>query len=346
MNKLVITIVSILTLISCNGKDAKMNDAPKKIPIIPVNAVVVEFSELDNKINTTGTILPNEEVDIKPEISGRVVKLNFSEGSRISKGQLLIKLNDRDLKAQLAKITVQENLAKQDESRRKKLLDKKAISQEEYDQSSSALEAILSDKELIKAQIEKTEIYAPFSGIIGLKYISEGANITNATNIVNLLQLDPVKIEFSVPERYASTIRSGTEISFSTNDNKQYKAIVYAVEGKVDQASRTYKVRARCSNSKKELVPGSFVKIEIILEKIKGAIVLPSASIVNELTGNKVYVADNGVARSVDVQTGIRTDREVQIISGINVGDTVMTTGLMQIKDNSKIIVKSIEKKQ
>ncbi len=343
MNKLVLGLFISLVVVACNSKDSKKNAAPPPMPPIPVSAVVVKSGELDNKIFTTGSILPNEEVDIKPEISGRVIKLNFREGARVSKGQLLIKMNDKELKANLHKLTVQENLAKKEESRMKQLLAKKAISQEEYDRTASALDAVLAEKEIVNSQIEKTEIYSPFAGTIGLKYISEGANITNLTNIVNLVQLDPVKIEFSVPERYASEIRIGTDISFEIGSGKKFNAKVYAVEGKVDPSSRTYKVRAKCSNSRNELVPGSFVKIEIMLNRINGALVVPSSAIVNEISGNKVYIVHSGVVTSSDVTTGIRTDKNVQILSGVSIGDTILTTGLMQVKDNSKVIVKSIE---
>ncbi len=336
-------LAALTALASCGKENEAVAEKPMKIPPAQVSGIIASQSEMLNKIYSTGTILPNEEVMLKPEISGRIIKLAFKEGSRISKGQLLVKLNDKDLKAQLSKIEAQISLAKQDESRKKQLFDKKALSLEELQISTTSLETLLAEKDLIKAQIEKTEIVAPFDGMIGLKYVSEGANVTTATNIANFAQNNPIKIEFSVPESYATLIKPGTELTFSLN-NKIYGAKVYAVEGKVDAGSRTYKVRASSPNPKGELVPGSFVKIEIVLDKIFNTIVVPSSVIVNELTGNKVYVADGGFARAANIKVGIRTDSTVQVVSGLNVGDTIISTGLMQIKDKSPVIIKNLAK--
>jgi len=342
---LIIVIFSVIAISCSNDKNAQ--NQVRQQPPMPVSAVIAEPTLIDNRIVTTGTILPYEEIEIRPEISGRVIELLFDEGSRISKGQLLVSLNDKELKANLEKINVQIDLAMQDEQRKRQLLERKAISQEEYDKSDFALKTLKADKLYIESQIEKTKIYAPFSGSIGLRYISEGANISTNTIIAYLLQLDKVKIEFSVPERYASLIKQGTRITFSASSSDElFDAEVYAVEGKIDASTRTFKLRAKCDNPNRIHIPGSFVKIDLIIETIKDAIVLPSSSVVNELAGHKVYIARDGKANGHVVELGIRTETSVQVISGVKPGDTILTSGLMQVRNNSDIIVKLTDKSE
>lgn len=334
----------LVLIVACNGKQAKDGIAGAGKPIgkaLTANAIVLKPKSIDNKIVATGTLLPFEEIEIKPEISGKIIKLNFSEGSKVSKGQLLVKLNDKDLKAQLAKVEASLAFAKKDEARKKQMLDKNAASKEEYDKAESTLMSLEAEASLIRAQIEKTEIYAPFAGVIGLRNVSEGANITGSTKIADLIQTDPLKIEFSIPEKHAQNVKVGTEISFSlSDDKKEYKANVYATEGSIDPASRTYKVRAKISNSNGNLKAGSFVKIEILLQRIENTVVVPSSAIINELTGNKVYSVENGIARVKDIKIGIRNENDVQILEGVSFGETLLTSGLLQVKDKMPVKIK------
>jgi membrane fusion protein (multidrug efflux system) len=311
---------------------------------IPVDAVVIQPSLLDNRIFTTGTLLANEEVQLRPEISGRVTGIFFTEGSRVKKGNVLLKINDRELKAQLEGKGVEEKQASDLEARARQLFEMKGISQEEYDKAANALKIIQAQKEVIQAQLAKTEIVAPFDGIIGLRYVSEGSYVSSNMLVATMQDIDPVKVEFSVPEKYVKQMKKGIEISALVGDSQEeYKGSVYAVESKIDLETRTIKARAKIPNPHGDLIPGSFAKVDIMLERLPHAIVIPSESIIPEMTGEKVFICVNGKARSVPVKTGIRTETSIQIVEGLNPQDTLVVTGLLQLADGKAVEIKDLK---
>ena len=311
---------------------------------IPVDAMVIQPQLLDNRIFTTGTLLANEEVKLQPEIAGRVTDVLFPEGGKVKKGDVLIRINDRELKAQLEGKEVEEKQASDLESRARHLFESKGISQEEYDKAANTLKMIQAQKEVMQAQLAKTEIIAPFDGVIGLRYVSEGSFVSTTTLVATMQEIDPMKVEFSVPEKYGKQIKKDTEITVVVGDSpEKYKGVVYAVESKIDLETRTIKARAKIPNPKGDLIPGSFAKVDISLEQLPNAIVIPSGSIVPEMTGDKVFVCVNGKVQSVPVKTGIRTENSVQIVQGLNPQDTLITTGLLQLSDGKTVEIKGFE---
>jgi membrane fusion protein, multidrug efflux system len=311
--------------------------------IVPVEALVVKPQLLRNTIFTTGTLLANEEVELRSEISGRVTGVFFEEGKRVRKGEPLLKINDRELKAQLKRKEVEEKQAADEESRQKRLYDIKVISQEEYDKTLNALKMVQAEKEAIESQIAETEITAPFNGIVGLRYVSQGGYVTPNVMVATMQDTDPMKVEFSVPEKYAGQIKNGTVITARIGDSQEeHKGVVYAVESKIDADTRTIKSRAKIANPDGSLITGSFAKVAITLEELPDAIVIPSEAIVPEIKGEKVYLCDNGKAKSVMVTTGIRTERDVQITRGLNADDTLIVSGLLQLSDGAGVQIKSL----
>ena len=334
-----LVILSLFTVISC--KDQKEETPPpggKHSGPIKVDVMVVSPDSLRNIIYTTGTLLPNEKIELRNEVAGRITGIFFDEGTEVSKGTLLLKINDQDLQAQLTKNAVQEQMALDDEFRKRKLLDIKAISQEEYDVSANLLRSVQSEKKLLEAQIAKTEIIAPLSGRIGLRNVSPGSFIPSNSLIATLQQVDPIKIEFSVPEKYIRLIEVNMEIRFSMDYTQEnFTGRVYAVEPGVDPATRTIRVRAICSNSSRKLAPGAFARISLILEELPDAVRIPSEAIIGDLDGSKVFVLKNGKATEKRVETGLRTESEVQITNGLQPGDTLILTGLLQIIDGTPV---------
>jgi membrane fusion protein (multidrug efflux system) len=314
---------------------------------VPVDAIVIQPQLLDNRILTTGTLLANEEVELKPEIAGRVTGVLFAEGSKVKKGDVLLTINDRELKAQLEGKEVEEKQASDLESRARHLFEAKGISQEEYDKAANALKMVQAQREVIEAQLAKTQIVAPFDGVIGLRYVSEGSFASTDMLVATMQDIDPIKVEFSVPEKYVKEIKKGTEITVLVGDSKeQYKGVVYAVESKIDLATRTIKARAKIPNPNGDLIPGSFAKVDITLEQFPNAIVIPSESIIPEMTGEKVFICVNGKARSVPVKTGIRTETSIQIVEGINPQDTLVVTGLLQLSDGKAVQIRDLQSSQ
>ncbi len=305
-----------------------------------VRYMVLKDTSISETIQITGTVLAEESIDLRSEMSGKITKIAFQEGSNVKQGDLLIKINDEELKAQLDRAQARLQLAKEQEYRQKTLLSKEAISQQEYDLVFTELQSMKADVALLKAQFAKTEIRAPFSGRIGLRLLSLGDYITPSTNIAKLVKDDQVKVTFSVPEKYANVLNKNAEIEFTVESNtNKYKAKVYAIDPAIDENTRTLTVRAIAKNDGK-LTSGSFCKVLLELNKIRNTILVPNETLIPILKGKKVYISKNNTAAEVIVKTGIRTDKFVQITEGLRQGDTLITSGIMSIKNGSALIIK------
>jgi membrane fusion protein (multidrug efflux system) len=293
--------------------------------------------------NSTGTLRPDEEVDLSFETSGKIVKINFTEGTRVKKGDLLAKINDKPLQAQLQKLQVQLKMSEAKEFREKSLLDRDAISQESYDQIQTDVQSIKADINLIQARISETELRAPFDGIIGLRYLSEGSYATSSTKIAKLIKNSPIKIEFSIPEKYASEINIGYPITFSIDgSDKVFNASIYAIDPKIDIDLRTIVLRALYPNKNEELKSGRYASITLELSRIDNAIAIPTEALIPEMEGEKVFIYKNGKAQSVKVTTGLRTESKIQITDGLKIGDTLITSGILQLRQNLPILLDTV----
>lgn len=309
-----------------------------------VTACIVKPEKLSNQITASGTIRANEDVQLQPELSGKIVQINFTEGSKVSKGQLLVKINDADLQAQYKKLQLQYSLADQTMKRQKQLLDINGVSQQEYDMAQSSYNTIKADMDFATAQILKTEIRAPFDGVIGLKNVSEGAFVSPTTIIASIQQIDPVKIDFAIPERYSYFLKKNGEVIFNIEGVPgDLKGQIYAVEPKIDMTTRTVQVRAICPNSKNNIYPGAFAQVKIQLSDIDAAIMIPTEAIIPDINGQKVFIMKNGKTLYARVETGIRTEAKIQITKGLKVGDTVLTTGIMQLKPDAQVKITDLK---
>ena len=258
---------------------------------------------------------------------------------------MLVSLKNDELQAQLEKLKFSKKLAVGSENRQKQLLNKEAISQEEYDISLTALNTIEADIRMVEAQLARTSIVAPFDGVLGLREISEGAYITNSTIITNFYSIDPVKIDFAIPGKYASIVSVGDVIQFETETSTEvFRGTVYAFEPQIDQNTRTLRMRAISSNEQGKLLPGQFAKIELIMSSVNDALMVPAVSVIPELNGHMLFVAQGGKAQSVPVKIGLRTESSVQILEGLNPQDTVITSGLLEIRQGSSISISSLTK--
>lgn len=306
---------------------------------VQVNGYVVSPENFSNIISVSGSIEANEQVEIRSEVSGIVEKIYFKEGTNVTKGQLLFKVNDIELRAQLAQAITRKNLAGENERRAKLLLAKEAISQEEYDIASAEFRSLQSQTQLINAQIAKTAIKAPFSGKIGLRNISPGTYLTPTTVVTNLVSSNEVKITFSIPEKYANEIKINDAIEFTVSGTESYKASIYAIEPSVDVATRTLLVRAKAINKDGKLFPGTYANVKLPLTEIKNAILIPSEAIIPIQDGKKVFIAQNGLAKEVKVETGTRTEELILVTQGLKAGDTIITSGIMGLKPETAIQV-------
>jgi membrane fusion protein (multidrug efflux system) len=286
-------------------------------------------------------------VDLSFESSGKLIAIYFKEGTHVKEGDLLAKINDKPLQAQLKKLEAEVPLARDRVYRQRTLLEKDAVSQEAFEQVTTDYEKLMADIELVKANIAQTELRAPFDGIIGLRSVSEGAYATPATVIVKLTKISPLKIEFSIPERYASDVSEGTPIVFrmETSDGvlRDYYAQVYAVESKLEMETRTLNVRARYPNENEAIQPGRYLSVEITRREIKDALAIPSEAIIPEMGKTMVFLYNNGEARSVEISAGLRTESQVQVLDGLSQGDTLITTGVMQLRTGMSVTIDNLK---
>lgn len=329
-----------------NEESEKGSGKGDKKPPVMVDAIVVSETNFANKIEISGSIEANENVEIRSEVSGIVDKIYFTEGTNVSKGQVLLKINDIELRAQLSQAMTKQGLAAENERRANLLLKKEAISQEEYDIASAEYRSLRAQTQLIQAQIAKTTIKAPFSGKIGLRNISPGTYVTPTTLITKLVSANQVKISFSIPEKYASEVKNNTPIQFTIpNNSEKYTAKIYAIEPEIETATRTLKIKAIADNPNGKLLAGTFATIELSLENINGAIQIPSEAVVPVQDGKVVFIANNGKAKEVKIETIARTDKDVIVTQGIKSGDTILTSGVMSLKDEADIKVKVKQEK-
>ncbi len=314
------------------GRGRRGNEA------INVEVVIVNPTSFSQQVTVAGTIQANEVVDLKAESTGKLIKIDFNEGDYVKQNQLLARINDSEIRARLEKLKLDLKLAEEDEVRKKRLLELNALSQQEYDIALNKLQGIKADIKLSEAQIEKAEIRAPFDGRIGLRYVSPGTFISTNTNVATLVQTDPVKIEFAIPERFGYLIKKGKVITFSTSNNPELKtATTYAFEPMIDPQTRSISVRALAPNKKGELIPGAFVKVNINFDEAPKALLVPPQALIPELGGQKVYLLKKGKAKESKVTTGLRTGMYVEILAGISTGDSLITTGLIQLREGMPV---------
>lgn len=343
---IVLLIILILVLPKLKDEEPGANapKAGKKIsPVVSVNAMIIKSSRLASVFLTSGTLVSNEETELRSEITGRVTEINFTEGSFVKKGTLLVKLNDAELKAQYNKNLLKKELAENREYRERMLYERNASSKEIYDVALNDLNAIKAELDYLKAQIDKTEIKAPFDGRVGLRNISVGSYISPSTVIATYQDSDPIKLDFSVPQKYQRYISKGMKVKLKTPSSGQtFSASVYAIEPRIDPSSRTLRVRAIAPNERGELIAGGFAEVEIMLGGLDKSLTVPTQCVTQDIKGEKIFLYKNGKAIPADIKTGIRTDTEIQIISGVNEGDTVITSGIIQLRPGAPVKISTL----
>lgn len=316
----------------------------KKSKVLNVRAVVINEQDLSDGLFVSGSLLPDEEVDLTFETSGKITDIYFQEGSHVKKGQLLAKINDAPLQAQLKKLEVQLKLHQDRLYRQNALLEKEAVSKEAFQEAETNLATLKAEIDLMKANIAQTELRAPFDGVVGLREVSQGSYASPTTTIAKLTKVNPLKVEFNVPERYAGVLKVGGNLSFTVEgDLSERKAQVYALDSRVDSETRTFKVRAYYNNSDGILVAGRYVNVALTTRQYERTLAVPSEAIVSEMGIDKVFLYKNGVATPIEIKKGIRTEALVQVLSGLSIGDTVITSGTMQIRTGQKVTLDEVK---
>jgi len=352
---LLLTGIILILLSACGNTDKKTSTTQSagsqgtkggqsmQQPPMPVDIFIVKPTLINQKIEISGSLLANETTEIHPEISGRLVQLNVAEGKFVTQGALLAKIYDGDLQAQLKKLAVQLDIAKTNEDRSAQLLKIQGISKSDYDASLLNVNNIKADIEITKANITKTEIRAPFSGKLGLKYVSPGAFVSPSTIITTISQVNKLKLQFSVPEKYGAEIKNGQLISFTVNGSeKTFAANVMATETAIGQDTRSLTIRALVQNNDPALIPGTFANVQMILGNNPNAIMIPNSSVIPQGRKKQVFVFKNSKALPMEITTGVRDSANVQVLAGLMPGDTLITSGLLFLRPGSDVTISKV----
>jgi membrane fusion protein (multidrug efflux system) len=342
MKKNVINLIGIVSLANmlcfCHSEAPDKKNANKQFGNLRVEGVIVKPTVLDQTISISGTLKPFEETVLMPEVPGRVVSINLPEGGFVKQGTLLVKLFDGDLQAQLRKSQAQLEIEEQTQKRQSELVNVNGISQTDYDQTVLQVNSIKADIEVLKVQIRKTEVYAPFDGTIGLRNISVGAQITTATALATIRDVKELKLDFSIPEKYSNEIKPGTKVKFTVQgDDTQYDATVMATEQGIESSTRNLNARAVVKTKGITLTPGVFANVELRLNENTHALMVPTQSIIPQERNKQLIIAKNGKAKFITVKTGVRTASKIEVLNGIKPGDTVVTTGVLFLKPNAPL---------
>lgn len=329
--------VLLCALLSCNKSKNDKTDRNKQQELA-VKGVAIDYRPTDLTIDLTGTLIADETVELMSETQGKLVVFDVEEGKNVEKGQLLAKVNDSEQQAQIEKLKLDLQLAEQNLVRTQRLVEIDAVSQQDLDAAQNTVDGLKAQIQLTKAQIEKSEIRAPFSGRIGLRYVSPGSFINTTTPIATLIKDDLLKLEFSVPERYTYAIKKDNPIYFTLGQNpKKYTAQIYATDAEIDQGSRALKVRAKTNNTSGELIPGYFARVEFYIAGNPKALLIPPEALIPVLNGQNIALYKNGRVKITPVEIGNRTSNSVELFSGVKAGDTIITTGLLQIQDSMQV---------
>lgn len=320
-----------------SAKSGSAGGASRSISVLV--APVVSERVLDG-IRSVGSLRPYEQVEISAEISGKVSEILFEEGSSVKKGQAILKINDDDLQAQLKRYEFQEKTLAEKLDRQRILFEREAVSQESFDAVQTEFNVLKADKELLMVKISRCVVRAPFDGVTGFRHVSEGAYISPGMPITSLVDLSRVRIEFAVPEKYNSMKLVGMTVYFTiAGSDVQYKATIYAMEPVISDKTLTLVLRAMCENPGMRLRPGMSAKVVIPTAAIVSRLLIPTEAVIPSMEGKSVWVVQNGKPVSVNIATGMRLEKMVEVTRGLALGDSVIITGLMQLREGSSIKV-------
>jgi membrane fusion protein (multidrug efflux system) len=342
----VLAVAASLCLVqgACSSKEDKAAGGKPSGPrALQAEVVIVKPTPLETTYQSSGTLLSNEEINVYPEVSGRITSINFKEGSMVRKGQLLVQLYSAEIEAQIEKLKAQRKLAITTKERQDELLKISGISRQEYDNTLTSIASIDADIAFNEAQLRRLQIRAPFDGIIGLRNVSVGAVVSSATLITSIQQVHQLKIDFPIPDQYRNNVKVGSSFMFTVAGIQDtLRATVAAIQPVADATTRTVTVRGIVPNSSGKLVPGGFANVFFPLARTNDAITIPSQCIIPSTRDRKVALVRNGKAELVTVVTGTRLVENIEILQGLQSGDTVIATGIMQVKPGMDVKVTKV----
>ena len=344
LKRILLPVSLVLLMAACKGKKDKeaATAKPAGAPAL-VDVMIAATEQISTTIEANGSVVAFEYLELRPEVAGRLTYLQVPEGNVVAQGTVIARVNDADLQAQMNKTRVLLDLAQKTEARIAKLIAVGGINQADYDAIISQVNGYKADLIYTQSLIDKTVVKAPFSGLVGLRMISPGAYVTPTTLIATLQQVDKIKVDFTLPEQYSKMIRKGADVEVQTDLSKaeRHKATIIATEPQISSVSRNLKVRSVLQGVKAN--PGSFVKVYLTRRQDHLSVLVPTNCIIPDDKNKQVVVVKGGKANFVNVKTGIRNEDMVEIISGINPGDSVVVTGVLFARPKAPVKVRSVK---
>ncbi len=329
-------------VVSCKSKKEEPRQQNSGPQSVIVDVIIAGKNNISNIVEVNGSVVANEAANLQPEVSGRLTYLNIPEGAKVTEGTVLARINDADLQASTQKVKVQLELAQKNEERLRKLLSIGGINQADYDAVLNQVNTFKADLDILKAQIDKTVLKAPFTGVLGLRMVSPGTYVTPATVLATLQQTDRVKIDFTIPEAYTDLIGKGKTVNIKTNGKEALKkAVIIATEPQIDATTRNLKVRAQLDGA--NINPGGFVKVLLETGGQNNSILVPTNAIIPDAKAKKVVVVKDGKGKLTDIVTGLRVNGLAEVLSGLQVGDSIAVSGVLFVRPNSSLKVRGVK---
>ena len=333
----VVTLFVLLLQIGCKPKTA---GGPMQTPPVRVIAVEAKRQAVSEALSLLGTIAANEIVEIKAETDGIVQEINFDEGERVAKGRLLVKLDETKLAAAVAEAEANLKLSQSNYERAKQLYEGKLISQQDFDQTASTFAVNQAGLDLKRRQLADARVFAPFNGIVGARQISPGQVIGRNTTLTWLVDLDTVKVEVKVPEKYLRQLQVGQPLEFSVaaHPNEKFKGVVYFISPQIDEGTRYALIKAKIPNSSAKLRGGMLASLELTLQLRDSAIVIPDPALMSNGDHFLVFVVDEkNTAQIRAIEVGLRMPGKAEVVKGLNAGDKVVVEGVQKLRPGSPV---------
>ena len=307
---------------------------------VAVTTLTLAGEPLEEAVTVTGTLRAEEAIDVQTEVAGKIVEIAFEEGAPVKRGDLLVRLDDVEARAELSRAKARITKAESLERRLRGLMQKGWTNEQEFEQAQSDYHALLAERELAEAKLAKMELRAPFDGVVGVRSVSLGSYVAPSTRITSLQEVARLKLDFAVAERHAVRLAPGARVSFTVSGDAQHHAAeVYVVEPHVDETTRTVLVRARVRNIDGALRPGALAQVTLTLKTWESALLVPAMAVVTEKEGKSVFVVEGGNAQPRKVETGLRRDEQVQIVKGLSEGEVVVVAGVQSLRAGAAVKV-------
>jgi membrane fusion protein, multidrug efflux system len=308
-------------------------------PVVAVESTRVGTAPVPQVITAVGSLRSDESVTLRPEVAGRITDIMFKEGERVAKGATLVRLDPSINTADVQQARANLTLAQSKYDRAVDLASRNFISGQARDEAKNNLEVAQAAFALASAKLAKTELKAPFSGLIGLRVVSVGDYVKEGADLVNLESIDPLKVDFRVPETFLKQVQVGqtVEVTLDALPGKAYDGKVFAVNPLVDAAGRAIVIRAQVRNQDTSLRPGMFARVRLITREEREAMVLPEQALVPQGNEQYVFKVIDGKVSRVKVETGQRRDGKVEIVAGLAKGDEVVTAGQLKLRDGVQV---------